>query len=323
MKNLNILFTSSGRRVSLIKKFKKTIQELNLKSKIHVTDLSPLAPTAHIGEKFHKAISVRDKGYVKFLREICIKENIRLIIPLIDDELALLSENYKTFDDLGVKVLVSDHKANLIYSNKEKTSNFFLKNNIPCPKTYSFKEALSLKHDSYPLILKPVFGSSSKNVFKLENKKDLEYFYPKLEKSIIQEFIMGEEFTADTYFNFEGKLKCVVPRRRLEVRSGEVSKSITIKDERLIKEIYKHFDKNNLFYGCVTIQCFKEKGNKFKFIEINPRFGGGYPLSFMAGANFTKWILQETFGLKSEATQDCWKENIHMLRYDEEIILEN
>ena len=173
------------------------------------------------------------------------------------------------------------------------------------------------------MILKPAFGSSSKNVFKLENKKDLEYFYPKLEKPIIQEFIIGEEYTIDTYFNFEGKLKCVVPRRRLEVRSGEVSKSITVKDERLINAIYKHFDINNLFFGCVTIQCFKEKGNKFKFIEINPRFGGGFPLSFMAGANFAKWILQETFGLKSEATQDCWKDNVHMLRYDEEIIVEN
>ena len=145
---------------------------------------------------------------------------------MIDDELSLLSENLKTFDDLGTKVLVSNHKTNLIYSNKEKTSNFF-KNNIPCPKTYNFEKQHSKKR-FIPLDFKTCFWKFFKNVFKLENKKDLEYFYPKLEKPIIQEFIIGEEYTIDTYFNFEGKLKCVVPRRRLEVRSGEVSKSITV-----------------------------------------------------------------------------------------------
>lgn len=318
-KKINVLFTSSGRRVSLIRKFKESINLLNLKSQIHLADNSSLAPTAHVGETFHEVPLITDKNYLSLIREICIQENIKIIIPLIDNELDLFSKNIAFFHESDIFPIVSSNKANLIFSSKEKTYEYFKENKIPCPNTYQTNEAFKLKESSYPLIIKPIFGSSSSGVNKLINKKDLEYFSKIQPNSIIQEFIEGDEFTIDVFFDLKGKLKCVVPRKRIETRSGEVSKSVTIKENFLIEEVYRLFNKDKFFFGCITIQCIKENSKSFKFIEINPRFGGGYPLTYKAGANFPLWILQEVFNSESDATQDCWQDNLLMLRYDEEI----
>ena len=75
--------------------------------------------------------------------------------------------------------------------------------------------------------------------------------------------------------------------------------------------------------GCITLQCFKRPNGHICFIEINARFGGGYPLSWHAGANYPKWLLQEVRGDRPDFLEAIdWRDNLAMLRYDDELIVD-
>ena len=139
---------------------------------------------------------------------------------------------------------------------------------------------------------------------------------------IFMEYIGKEyqEYTIDAYYDRAGVLRCFVPRIRLETRAGEVSKSITRKD-KFFDYLNEALNAIKGARGCVTFQFFVNLDNQdFKAIEINPRFGGGYPLSYAAGANYPKWIIKEY--LLSQKVEDFgeWDNNLMMLRYDAEVI---
>ena len=116
-------------------------------------------------------------------------------------------------------------------------------------------------------------------------------------------------------------MKCAVPRERIEVRTGEVSKGVTRKDE-LYQLICAKFSYCPGFSGCITLQVFRNRhSNKVLGIEINPRFGGGYPLSYLANANFPKMIINEYLLENEVPFFKDWIENMLMLRYDDEVIV--
>jgi carbamoyl-phosphate synthase large subunit len=146
-----------------------------------------------------------------------------------------------------------------------------------------------------------------------ELKKDKNY--------IFQEYIEGEEYTIDVFMDSSSKVISVVPRLRLEVRAGEVSKAKTTKDEMIIKEVKKLCDTLKGAYGCITIQLFKTKEDRLIFIEINPRFGGGYPLSYLSGADFAELLIRDFLGEKLEYSQE-WRDDLIMLRYDAEVLVD-
>ena len=119
------------------------------------------------------------------------------------------------------------------------------------------------------------------------------------------------------------KVRCVVPRKRIEVRAGEVSKAQIVKNHRIISDSIKLVEALGAGPGVITLQLFLTGDGRIKFVEINPRFGGGVPLSIKAGANFPKWILQESLGEKTNIRFNGFKDNLIMLRYDGEVWLEN
>ncbi|MHC4160485.1 MAG: ATP-grasp domain-containing protein [Planctomycetota bacterium] len=118
------------------------------------------------------------------------------------------------------------------------------------------------------------------------------------------------------------KVRCVVPRKRIEVRAGEVSKGQVVKHTQIMTEAARLVEALGAGPGVITLQLFLTDDNKVKFIEINPRFGGGVPLAIRAGANFPKWILRELLGRKTNIRFDGFKDNLIMLRYDGEVWLE-
>lgn len=319
--NFNILFTSSGRRVSLIRKFRETLHSNNISGKIITADIKNNAPSAYISDIHYLVPRVNSGDYISELLFICKKEAINLVIPLIDTELLLLSKNRALFEEINVKILVSGTELNEIANDKIKTYKFFIKNQINTPKVY-FESDLLQKNYMFPLLIKPLDGSSSKGVTKIKNEKELAFFKEYIENSMVQEFIEGTEFTVDIMVDFEGNIKTVVPRKRIETRAGEVSKGITIKDPLIISAVEEVVKKLPEPIGCLTIQCFKKNNGEVTFIEINPRFGGGIPLSIEAGANFPLWTIESTRGEKFYKKEFSWKENLTMLRFDEAIYTE-
>lgn len=310
---MKILLTAIGKRIQLINYLKKTCE-------VFGTDCGEYVPASYFVDKFFKVPRYNEKGYIENLINICDNEKIDMLIPLYEKEYILLSENIEKFTEVGTKLLLSSSETIEYCSNKYKTYEFFKDNNIDTPKTF-FKENLKdmYSHLEFPLIVKPIDGMGSSNVFKVNNKKELEFFVEYVKESIIQEYVDGIEYTIDTLCDLDGSIISIVPRERIEVRSGEVSKSKTVKDFEIIKRTEELLQKLKII-GPGTIQCIKTKSGEIKFIEINPRFGGGVPLSFEAGVDYG-----ECFNLmcKEERIQPIIGEfeEVTMMRYDDAIYL--
>ncbi len=318
---MNILFTNIGRRVALVKHFREVFKELSIKGKLVGADLSFTAPAIHIVDKKYQICPISSVNYIPELRNICVNENIDVLISLLDTDLFILAENKKEFEEIGTKVLISSKEVVDICRDKVKTYKFLKTNCIDTPKLVKYEEVLSGENNFFPLILKPSKGSASKGVKKINNLDELNFHYYKIEDPILQEYVTGTEYTVDVLVDLEGKIRCIVPRERLEVRAGEVSKGVTVKDQRIIIVVQKCIDALKGALGPITVQGFLNNEGKYKITEINPRFGGGHPLSIAAGADFPRWIIEFFLGTNPKIKIDGWNEGVVMLRYDDAIFV--
>lgn len=312
---MNVLFTAIGRRVQLINHFKKYHRVVGV-------DLEDLAPAKSFVDSFYKVPKWNHKGYIDILLNICRKENINMLIPLYEKEFILLCENREKFNEVGTRLILSNKKVIEIFNDKWKSYKFFNKNDIDTPITYRKNQ---IKDPCFPLIIKPADGAGSQNVFKINNEKELNFFIDYIGNPIIQEYIEGIEYTIDVLCDLEGNVISIVPRERIEVRAGEVSKGRTVKNKGIIEKTLELCNKlkineNIKPIGPLTIQCIVDLDNNIKFIEVNPRFGGGVPLTFEAGIPYAKYLGKMVQGEMVLSIIGEFKE-LTMLRYDEAIYL--
>jgi len=261
--------------------------------------------------------------YVRTLKQLCERYLVSLVVPLIDTELTVLAPYVMDFAKLGSQLLVSSHETCELCLDKKKTDSFFLNAGVATPKLYSFEEALADPGLKYPLIVKPADGSSSIGRTQVNNLAELRFFSRYVANAIIQECVQGEEYTLDILMDFEGKARCVVPRLRIETRAGEISKGCTVKNRTLMEAGKRVAEALPGAVGCITIQLFLTSDQQIKFIEINPRFGGGFPLAAASGANFPKWIIEMVLKKSCSAAFDAWEDGLTMLRYDEAFFMKN
>jgi carbamoyl-phosphate synthase large subunit len=320
---LSILFTCIGRRVSLLNSFRRAARQLKIDLSLLGTDATELSSALQLCDKGFSVRPITHVNYIKQLLSIVRTNNVKLLIPTVDLDLKLLARNKPKFATAGCCVLVSTPDIVDICQDKRKTFRFLLKNGFDTPVTMSPRYALSKKKLNWPCFLKPWDGYASRGNAIVNNREELLFFAKRIPNCIVQEFIKGTEHTCDVYVDFGMKVRCVVPRKRIEVRAGEVSKGQVIKDPRIMSEAARLVEVLGAGPGVITLQLFLTGDGKIRFIEINPRFGGGAPLSIKAGANFPKWILQESLGEKTNIRFDDFKDNLIMLRYDGEVWLEN
>jgi carbamoyl-phosphate synthase large subunit len=271
--------------------------------------------------KPYKICPIDDPSYIQSLLGICNKEKIKLLFPLIDTDLAVLSNNKKAFLEAGTTVVISDPQVVAIAMDKHKTHDFFVSNGIDTPRIFDIESAIN-EDLEYPLFMKPLDGSASKGIFKIRNRKELLFFKDYVPKPVLQEYVEGTEYTLDILYNFSGKPRCIVPRKRIEVRAGEVSKAMVVDNEKIVKEGWKAAECLKGCAGCINMQCFLTPEDRLKFVEINPRFGGGVPLSLKAGADFPRWIIEMARGNDPGDIRDAYRKNIYMLRYDDAVFLD-
>lgn len=315
----NILITSAGRRVSLVRAFQKELKVLFPNAHIYAGDAQPyLSAACQVSYKNFQLPRLNDTGYISFLEELCKKEDIGLIIPTIDTELILLAENIARLSKQGIKVLVSDFNLIIQCRDKRLTHELFKSLNIDTPRLFD------KNNPSFPLFVKPYDGSNSTDLYLIKDESELTVYHYENNKLLFYQYLdhtEHAEFTVDLYYDRKSNLKCIVPRERIEVRGGEVNKGITRKNE-ILDYLKNRMDRLEGARGCVTLQLFQHKqSKKFYGIEINPRFGGGYPLSYKARANFPRWIINEYLFDKEIPEFDGWEENLLMLRYDDEVLV--
>ena len=245
------------------------------------------------------------------------------VIPLIDTELLCLARARKEFSEQGTEIIVSSIDICEWSFDKLKTAEFFFENNINSPKALSTSEAECRLARGQVIFAKPICGSSSIGAQKITSLAQLTQHKAMFGELAIQEYIEGVEYTLDMLFSLESELLCVVPRKRLETRAGEIYKGVTDKNTVINNAAVELSKKMIGAVGPITAQCFLTCDSEVKFIEINPRFGGGYPLSNHAGANYVDWILAEMTSDKCQLHFDwCmkqWRADSKMLRYDQAI----
>ncbi|MFZ0033608.1 MAG: ATP-grasp domain-containing protein [Sedimentisphaerales bacterium] len=321
--SLSILFTCVGRRVSLLNSFRKAGRKLKIGLLLLGTDATELSPALQLCDKGFLVKPITHTNYIKQLLIIVKTNKVKLLIPTVDLDLKLLAQNKPKFAAMGCCVLVSTPDVIDICQDKRKTFRFLLKNGFDTPLTMSVRAALLKKRLNWPCFLKPWDGYASRGTALVNNREELSLFAKRIPNAICQEYIKGIEHTCDVYVDFNMEVRCVVPRKRIEVRAGEVSKGQVVKHLHIMNEAARLVKALRAGPGVITLQLFLSGNGRIKFVEINPRFGGGAPLSIKAGANFPKWILQELLGRRTNIRFNGFEDNLIMLRYDGEVWLEN
>ena len=258
--------------------------------------------------------------FIPFMLELCRREGIRVIVPTIDTELPVYAEYRSAFADIGVTIPISSPETIKIGYDKVSTHRWLIQQAFPTVEQANASSALS-QGFTFPAIAKPVRGSSSIGVTRVENREELQQASRGTDY-VVQTIAPGHEYTVSTLVNREGRCVCAVPRRRLEVRHGEVSKGMTVRSEPLEDLASRISEALPGAYGPLNVQNFMdEQSGALNVIEINARFGGGYPLAFEAGAHYPKWIIEEILHLESTARGDAWQDQLVMLRYDDAVFV--
>jgi len=316
--SINVFILSAGRRVELVQCFKKSAQKLEINSKIITGDYSETAPANFFSDKAYKLPRISDTNYISSIIEICNKEDVSLIVPTIDTELLLLAEHKELIEkSTKAKLAISNYEVIDICRDKIKTQYFMKKNSFGVPEMISVDEIET--NLQFPLFIKPKSGSSSINTFKVNNSNELITYKKIVEEPIIQQFIEGDEYTVDVFLDFDSNVITIVPRLRIATRSGEISKGRIVKDQDIIENV-KELVKVLKPIGHITVQLMKTKDG-IKYIEINPRFGGGAPMSIQAGADSCENYYKLLLGQKLEYHEN-YRENITFVRFDSSVCLD-
>lgn len=321
---MNILMTAIGKRIQLI-------QHLKTQFRVIGADASAQNAAKNFVDAFYMIPRYDDPDYLPALLDICKRESIDLLIPLYELEFPKLCAAREQFVAIGTRLVLSDSSVVGICNDKLLTAAFFEKYDIPAPKTLTREEIEALKAGEsvedvhYPLIIKPLDGMGSAGVFRLHNQKELLFFSDYVKHPMIQSCAEGTEYTIDVLCDFAGSPVYIIPRIRLEVRSGEVVKSRTCRQQLVIDETTRLLAKLNeegTVAGPMTVQCFlADDLQSLAFIEINPRFGGGVPLSFAAGADYAKALKAMAEGKDVPYSEEGIRA-VTMMRYDQAVFEE-
>jgi carbamoyl-phosphate synthase large subunit len=315
---MNILFTCAGRRNYLINYFKKALKD---KGMVFAADMQKSAPALVDADHSIIVPSIYEKNYIDTIIHECEINKISVIFSLNDLELPILSENIKLFQSKGINVIISDKNVIDICFDKWKTMNFINNIGLKSPRTYiDYDNALDdIKKGilNFPLIIKPRWGSASIGIEVANNLEELSLIYSlskiKIENSIlheaskeeidqsvlIQEYITGVEYGIDVINNLKGEYCTTIVKRKLAMRAGETDKAVVVDDEN-IKEIGKIIGTSLKHIGNLDCDIFYNGKNYF-VLEMNPRFGGGFPFSYEAGVDLPlviiKWLNNEPVDL--------------------------
>ncbi len=304
---INILFTCVGRRTYLLKYFKEQLGDDGL---IIGADMQLSAPALSAADIKEQVPAVYADNYIDCVLDICRWHNVRAVISLNDLELPILAANRTRFEETGVTLLVSRQEVIDICFDKYRTAQYIASIGLNTPLTFvdldKAKEAIAEGRLSFPLVLKPRWGSGSIGIEFVSDMNELnesfDLLHRKIKKTIlaavsngdeyilIQEKIDGQEYGMDVMNDLKGNNRGVSVKKKLAMRAGETDKAQTV-DNPAIRTIGHTLGESLRHIGALDVDlCIKD--GKYYVLDLNPRFGGGFPFSYEAGANFPKAIIE-------------------------------
>ena len=309
-----VLFTCAGQRVDIVSAFGRA-GALTV-----AADANPLAPALYHADRHALVPRIDDPGYVPALAALVRAHDVRLIVPLTDlDHLVLCDAR----DDLDALVLLPEREVLEAVNDKYLAHKLFVERGIPSPPTWLPEE---LPDDArFPLLVKAREGFGSRHIYRAENRAQLEFFldYTTV-PSMVQQCCAGAEFSIDVFCDLDGRCLNAIPRTMIESKGGESIKGMTIKDWDLIEHGRLVAESLGL-RGPANIQCFREPGEdgepEHRVTDINPRFGGAFPLPRAAGSRYPELALALAEGERPEPRLGDYREGIVMTRFFSHLIL--
>jgi carbamoyl-phosphate synthase large subunit len=305
---MNVLLTSAGRRNYIVDYFVSALGEHGV---VHVSNSSQLCSSfTYAGPKVISPM-IYDPGYVEFLVNYCESNDIEAIVPLFDVDLPVLAKAVERFEQIGVKLVTGDLDAVEICNDKARTVEFLTDLGIKSPLTFdslsNAKESIEGGSLHFPVIVKPRWGMGSIGLSKVSSLSELDFVYDQVRREcfdtylkfesgiddrfcvLIQEVLEGTEHGLDVLNDLEGKFVITNAKTKLAMRSGETDIARTVRDHRLEK-LGERVGRKLRHRGNLDMDIFLD-GDSVSVLELNCRFGGGYPFTHLAGGNYVEAIV--------------------------------
>lgn len=315
---MNVLVSSAGRRVALVEIVKQALAPRG--GHVHAVDASLWSSACRVADSWSIVPRCTKPEFVPAVLDACREHDIQLIIPTIDTELPVYAAHKAEFEAAGVTVAVSEQATIDITFDKWRTQAFLEQEGFPAARSFHPDEIADLTEIPFPLVIKPRNGSCSKDVYFLRDREELDFYIKRVPEPIIQTVAGGDEFTINFFVNRSGRCLAAVPHQRLETRGGEVSKCLTRKLPSLMELADRLAARLPGAWGALCFQAFVD-GDDIAIIEINPRFGGGYPVAHRAGANFVEYLIQTVEGNEPTEPFQDWTDRTVMMRWDSAVFL--
>jgi carbamoyl-phosphate synthase large subunit len=307
-----VLFTCAGQRVDIVTAFREA------GATTIATDVDQLAPALYHADRRALVPRVDDPGYIAALRDLVVLHDVRLIVPLTDlDHLELARARGELG---GAVVLVPDEEATMRCADKFLAHEFFEAQGIGSPPTW-LPGALP-EEIGFPVLVKARKGFGSRHIFRAADQRELDFFlgYTTVD-SMVQAVCRGVEFSIDVFCDLDGRCLAAIPRTMIESKGGESIKGMTIKDAELV-ELGRRVSEALPIIGPANVQCFREPDGQLQVTDVNPRFGGGFPLPTAAGSRYPELALALANGERPEPRLGDFREGVRMTRFFSQVILE-
>ena len=317
-----VLFTCAGQRVDIVTAFREA------GATTIAVDVDQLAPALYHADRRALVPRVDDVGYVAALRDLVELHDVRLIVPLTDLDHHVLAEGRDSLG--GALVLVSGIETVARCSDKYLAHEFFEEQGIGSLDARSpanedvVQRLVALPADiRFPVLVKARRGFGSRHIYRAANATELEFFlrYTAAD-SMVQAVCLGTEFSIDVFCDLDGRCLASVPRTMIESKGGESIKGMTIKDPDLI-EFGCRVSEALRIIGPANVQCFREPDGELQVTDVNPRFGGGFPLPTAAGSGYPELALALANGERPEPRLGDFRAGVVMTRYFSQVILED
>lgn len=317
---LNLLLSSAGRRVELLQLFRAAADGLGVDLTVVAVDSAPtMSAACQFADWFETVPQVHDPGYADAVMDVCARHEISICVPLIDPDVtawSLLEPRVRI--ELGVRVAVSAADTVAICRNKQRTAEVLRQGGLSVPRTWSGKDFDPHQPGiRWPLICKPSAGSSSAGV-RVFNSPGEARLDPATASDVVQEKVAGQEITVNVFYARDGRVLYAIPHERLEIRSGEVAKGVTVRHAAVGRAAVRMAELLPGLWGPICFQGILQPDGSLSIFEINARFGGGYPLAHAAGARGPQYLLLDALGQPLEPIES-YVQRLTMLRYDQSV----
>jgi carbamoyl-phosphate synthase large subunit len=305
-----VLFTCAGQRVDIVSAFRRA------GAHTVAADLDPLAPALYHAHEHALVPPVADPGYVPALRDLVRLHGLELVVPLTDLDHGVLARGR---EELGALVLLPAPAVVDALADKWLSHLLFGKRGIGSPA--SWLPAALPAELPFPVLVKARRGFGSRGIYRCDDRRELEFFLGyTTHDSLVQACCLGEEFSIDVFCDLESRCLNAVPRTMIQSKGGESIKGRTIRDEELIELGCSVAERLGLV-GPANIQCFREPDGSLLVTDINPRFGGAFPLPTAAGSRYPELALALAAGERPDPRVGDFRDGLVMTRFFSELVL--